>query len=307
MAETSRAISGRLTFAEIPAGPGRQAPQHISFGHETSVAARGVLGERPGLAVQGWHRPAEAQQAQIVSTSLKASDQPSGTWSDGSSDETTRCARWTHRRDYRSVDDDDCDLRDYDARDYDAKLYVGGLEIASMEEKVPPELLSVFTDEMHRTRIATAAAHPPQIEPGDTVTEFAAPGPVIAARLDILGFTPVYVQETIDGVLDEARGLADLVHEYLPDASKPGHNTEPARLAEYAAADWIAELRASTRGEEPQDRSDPRGTTRLMALIKNADRRVALRAALLARPDAEVRLDVTHLYDMGALETTDEL
>jgi hypothetical protein len=61
------------------------------------------------------------------------------------------------------MDDDDVNLRDYDA-----KLYVGSLEIASIEEDhVSPELLSVFTDEMYRSRAG----------------EFAAPGPVIADRL----------------------------------------------------------------------------------------------------------------------------
>jgi len=44
-----------------------------------------------------------------------------------------------------------------------------------------------------------------------------------------------------------------------------------------------------------------------MSLIKDADRRIALRAALLARPDDEVRLDITYLVAMGALETTDAL
>jgi hypothetical protein len=44
-----------------------------------------------------------------------------------------------------------------------------------------------------------------------------------------------------------------------------------------------------------------------MSLIKDVDRRTALRAALLARPQDEVHLDVTHLWTMGALETVDNL
>src|SRR6202051_109206 len=98
-----------------------------------------------------------------------------------------------------------------DIHDYDAKLYVGGLEVASVGERVPPELLAVFTDEMHRTRTATGAAHPPKIEPGGIVYEFASPGPVIADRLNVLGLTPIRVLQTIDRALDEARDLADLV------------------------------------------------------------------------------------------------
>jgi hypothetical protein len=97
------------------------------------------------------------------------------------------------------MDDDDANLRDYDA-----KLHVGGLEIASIEEDhVPSELLSVFTDEMYRSRAC----------------EFAAPGPVIADRLDILGFRPARVRETLDGVLDEHRRITDLARQYAPDKS----------------------------------------------------------------------------------------
>jgi hypothetical protein len=44
-----------------------------------------------------------------------------------------------------------------------------------------------------------------------------------------------------------------------------------------------------------------------MSLIQDADRRLALRAVLLACPDGEVRLDVTHLYAMGAAENIDGL
>jgi hypothetical protein len=44
-----------------------------------------------------------------------------------------------------------------------------------------------------------------------------------------------------------------------------------------------------------------------MPLIQDADRRVALRAVLLACPDGEVRLDVTHLHAMGAIEDIDGL
>jgi hypothetical protein len=94
-----------------------------------------------------------------------------------------------------------------DVHDYDAKLYVGGFEVASLGERVPPELLAVFTDDMYRTRTATEAAHPPRIEPGDIVYEFASAGPVIADRLNILGFTPDHVLPAIDDALHEARDL----------------------------------------------------------------------------------------------------
>src|SRR2546430_706244 len=175
------------------------------------------------------------------------------------------------------MDDDDVNLRDYDA-----KLYVGGLEIASIEEDhVPPELLSVFTDEMYHSRDC----------------EFAAPGPVIADRLDILGFTPVRVREALDGVLDEERRWTALARQFVTDESMAADDAEWSRLAGYTADDWIAGLRAPARGSAPAGRPEPGSTGWLMSLIKDADRRAVLRAALLACPDDEVRLDITYLTE----------
>ncbi len=71
------------------------------------------------------------------------------------------------------ADDDD------NAHDYDARLYVGGLEIASFEERIPPELLSVFTDRTYRAHTWAEPTDPsePELE---FVEEFAAPGIEIA-------------------------------------------------------------------------------------------------------------------------------
>jgi hypothetical protein len=75
-----------------------------------------------------------------------------------------------------------------DLHDYDARLYVGDLEIASFEDRIPPELLSVFTDQMYNARIPAAAAGPRDADP-EFVNEFSAPGTQIADRLEVLGFT----------------------------------------------------------------------------------------------------------------------
>jgi len=192
-------------------------------------------------------------------------------------------------------------------RDYEAKLYVADLEIASVAEQIPPELLSVFTDEMFRTRTRAEVTHPPKTMLDGSTSEFAALGPVIADRLDILGFTPARVRATLDGVLDETRKMAELVKEFLPDESKAAHDTKRSHLADYTANDWIAELRAATGGSAAQGRPEPGSADWLMSLITDTDRLIALRAALLACPDHEVRLDVTWHYAGGAIETIDGL
>lgn len=200
------------------------------------------------------------------------------------------------------------DLHDLDIRDYDAKLHVGGLEVASVAERVPPELLAVFTDEMHQTRTATEAAHPPKIEPGGIVYEFASAGPVIADRLDVLGFTPSRVLQTIDDALDEVRDLADRVAQYsMPDETMPAHDAKRSLLTGLTATGWIAELGVRIAGSASRESHGPGDADLLMSLIHDVDRRTALRAALLASPQGEVRLDVTHLVAMGALETVDRL
>jgi hypothetical protein len=62
-----------------------------------------------------------------------------------------------------------------DTREFDAKLLVGSLEIASVADDVPPQLRSVFTDDM--------------LHGDHQVVEFAARGREISDRLDVLGFT----------------------------------------------------------------------------------------------------------------------
>ncbi len=119
--------------------------------------------------------------------------------------------------------------------------------------------------------------------------------------------TLIHVLQTIDRALDQARYLADRVHQYLPDEAMPAHDAERSLLTGLTAAEWIAELGARIPGSAPMESHRPGGADWLMSLIKDVDRRTALRAALLARPHDEVRLDVTHLWAMGALETVDKL
>ncbi len=92
------------------------------------------------------------------------------------------------------------------------RLYVGALEVASINDRIAPELLSVFTDDMYHSRSASAADY--FEEPGDTLTvnEFAARGQVIADRLDILGLTPARAREILDAALDDAQPRRDDHH-----------------------------------------------------------------------------------------------
>ena len=47
---------------------------------------------------------------------------------------------------------------------------VGGLRVANVKNRVAPELLTAFTDDMYRCRTASAADYYPESEPGEVVT-----------------------------------------------------------------------------------------------------------------------------------------
>jgi hypothetical protein len=169
-------------------------------------------------------------------------------------------------------------------------LYVGDLEVASIKYEVPPELLSVFTDDMYHSRAARSAEYYADTQLGDetvTVHEFTAPGPVIASRLDILGFTPSHIYAALNTLLALARDIGPFP---APDL---GHD--------YAANDWVAEMRSPAIS--PAGESLAPGTIKwLMSHFEEEDARIALRAVLLARPDDNVRLDVTDLITGGWLD-----
>jgi hypothetical protein len=182
-------------------------------------------------------------------------------------------------------------------------LYVGDLEVARIKYEVPPELLSVFTDDMYHPRVAKAAEYYTDTQLGDetvTVHEFTAPGRVIASRLDILGFTPAYVYDILDALLAHARDIYAYPSPDLGDAYAAQVDATCAHLVRYTAHDWVAEMRSPATS--PAGEPLAPGTTKwLMSHFEEEDARLAVRAVLLARPHDEVRLDITDLIEGGWL------
>jgi hypothetical protein len=180
-------------------------------------------------------------------------------------------------------------------------LCIGGLRIASIKNHVHPELLSVFTDNMYSSRIAEASEFYVDTEPGATVTahEFSAPGHIVADRLDILGFTRDKVYHALDRRFDQARDMHALLVQGSADQKYLAQTeAERAYLKDYKAQNWIADLRSAVTN--PAEESFAPGTIKwLMFHVDQEDERLALRAALLARPDDLVRLDVTDLVAGG--------
>ena len=183
-------------------------------------------------------------------------------------------------------------------------VYVGGVLVTSVKNQVWPELLCVFTDSMYRNRIAEAAEFYVDTEPGSTVTahEFTAPAQIIADRLDVLGFTPDKVYHALDNQLDQARHRRDsLLWESADRELSARFEADRAYLGNYSARDWIADLRSAATSSAED--SMTQGTLKwLMFHVNEEDERLILRAFLLARPDDEVRLDVTDLVAGGWLD-----
>jgi hypothetical protein len=184
-------------------------------------------------------------------------------------------------------------------------VYVGSVQVVSIKNRVWPELLAVFTDSMYHSRLAEAAEFYVDTEPGATVTahEFTARGQIIAGRLDVLGFTPDRVYYALDHRLDQARRLCDFPLWKSTDPEWTARNeAERAFLESYSAHDWIADLR-SVAPSRAEDSMTPGTLKWLMSHVEDEeDERLVLRAFLLARPDDEVRLDVTDLVADGWLD-----
>jgi hypothetical protein len=183
-------------------------------------------------------------------------------------------------------------------------VYVGGVRVASIKNRVWPELLSVFTDSMYRSRTAEAAEFYVDTEPGATVTahEFTARGQIIADRLDVLGFTPDKVYHALDNQLDQARHRREFPWWETTDPELSAKfEAEAAYLGGYTAHDWITDLR-SVVTSSAEDSMTPGTLEWLMSHVREEDERLVLRAFLLARPDDEVRLDVTDLVAGGRLD-----
>jgi hypothetical protein len=157
---------------------------------------------------------------------------------------------------------------------------------------------------MYRSRIAEAAEFYVDTEPGATVTahEFTAPAQIIADRLDVLGFTPDRVYHALDNQLDQARHRRYLpLWESTDRELNAGFEAERAYLEDYSAHDWIADLRSAATSSA-EDSMTPGTLKWLMSYVNEEDERLVLRAFLLARPDDEVRLDVTDLVAGGWLD-----
>jgi hypothetical protein len=193
-------------------------------------------------------------------------------------------------------------------------LQAGPIVIGKFPDSIENELLAVFRDDMLRVRtiLKDQYLHEKTAwDPGEAsseevdVIELRAPGQVIAARLDVMGIDTVNVLAYLNKQLSQPRGLLSFEEDMASDEER----AELARANEWRISDgaerWV-ELLASSPENPPWIWGLGIGSRSwLLDELRDLDVRYALRAVLLAFPDAEVVLDVTGLEKIGYLAESD--
>ena len=167
-------------------------------------------------------------------------------------------------------------------------LWVGSVVVGEIEESLLyPEVVAIFRDDMLRID------HVPGTE--REVVVFRAPGPVIAARLEIMGIDKASVLARMDDQLINRERL--LEHEYYM-----AFYSDPARIKiEHAnvlrkslgGRGWLDCLASAPEEPQPGYEIGPHSRGWLLQELASWDILSALRVVLLAFPDAEVVLDIT--------------
>jgi hypothetical protein len=186
-------------------------------------------------------------------------------------------------------------------------LRVGDMIVSRLRDGIQNELLAVFRDDMFNVRRALAFEH----YKGDyeelglgprelvDVFEFRVTGQVMAARLDIIGIDA----DAVFGILtDQLANRNGFQHDPENRSNFSAEilemfDEEAAYLAGLGAEGWVQALAASPEVAGAADSRRIGSRSWLLDQIYGWDERFAVRAVLLAFPDAEVVLDITDFVE----------
>ncbi|MGI5184718.1 hypothetical protein ACQEVZ_51530 [Dactylosporangium sp. CA-152071] len=156
-------------------------------------------------------------------------------------------------------------------------LRVGHVALSDLEFGPPPEFLAVFLDSMYRRRTSGEPYR-------DVIHELVGEGPIIADRLDALGYTPARAMEVLDELLDAARAR---------DWSD-GPARDPRITEAFSSADWFPIIQAElAAGERPWHPDEPAWDLGIGYFLSDQAQPYMMRLLLLADPQLPVRLDFT--------------
>ncbi|MFF5788437.1 hypothetical protein ACFY8P_26180 [Streptomyces sp. NPDC012693] len=168
-------------------------------------------------------------------------------------------------------------------------LWVGDHQISRLRDGFDDPLLAAFRDEMLSCKeISVRDAYGPGTGFSEhLVYTLRGPGQRISQRLGLLGFSCDMALEHVDELLNERRSSAFPRTRSAERTSQD--KAERAFLAGYSAADWVRDLGRV----QPPTSPHPFGFGEpawLIGLLRYAYPPLALRATLLALPDAEVAM-----------------
>ncbi|MBL7500965.1 hypothetical protein I6A84_02305 [Frankia sp. CNm7] len=193
-------------------------------------------------------------------------------------------------------------------------LRVGQLEIRPLRNDFPDDLLISFCDHMRETRRLRESDYTGQStlwegfedeeqDPEIEIVEMVGSGREIRDRLDLLGFSETITIRCLDEELESSRkSIKQLIE------SSDGRDVGNYIRSERDMLDGLDGRLWVTRLREALGDTTPEGSeliSRLMRHVHFLDDRVVLRAALMALPDATVRVDITDLVNDGYLADRD--
>lgn len=200
-----------------------------------------------------------------------------------------------------------------------ATFRLGNFEFGQIRNEVDAEVLAVFTDDMLEKHTTSASEYYSwwrddyPTEEGSreadhpvTVVRLVAPGPVIAARLDLMGITVTEVTAMLDESIGElGQWYENSPTEYAGDAS--AYLAEHARKTVEVASSltvsrWQAEVRDLDAAEWSKRPFEPGSAGWMLDLVDDWEWRHVLRLLLTVWPDEQVELDLTDLNDGGWLD-----
>ncbi|NYJ73181.1 hypothetical protein [Allobranchiibius huperziae] len=199
-----------------------------------------------------------------------------------------------------------------------ATFRLGNFEFGQIRNEVDPEVLAVFTDDMLERHTESASdyypwwrdEYPTDAESSEAdhpvaVVRLAGPGPVIAARLDLMGITATEVK----ALLEES--ISSLGRRYEDNLAVGGNeyfaqyvrNTVEV-ASSLTVSQWqekVCDLDAAEWSKRP---FAPGSAGWMLDLIEYWEWRHVLRLLLTVWPEEQVVLDLTDLNDGGWIDDT---
>ncbi|MFE6894783.1 hypothetical protein [Streptomyces sp. NPDC057694] len=166
-------------------------------------------------------------------------------------------------------------------------LWVGDHQISRLQGGLDDSLVAAFRDEMlFCEEISVHDAHGPGTGASEhLIYRLEGPGRSIAERLGLLGISHEAALDHVNELLDQQRSP---VFPLSRKVERTAHaQLERAFLEGYSAADWVRDLGKVQTDSQPHP-SGLGGPAWLIEQLRDAYPPLALRATLLALPDADV-------------------